>query len=73
MSDPPPQRHTQAAIFRRAVLTCLLNPNAYAFMLAAFPAFMQPAGEPLTTRALQLGSIIAATQPPVLQANPKAR
>ena len=59
---------TSGAIFCRAVLTCLLNPKAYAFMLAVFPAFMlsatsaDAATTALSTRALQLGSIIAATQ-----------
>src|ERR1700741_5033447 len=28
-------------VFGRAMLTCLLNPKAYAFMLAVFPAFLR--------------------------------
>ena len=28
--------------FRQAVITCLLNPKAYLFMLAVFPQFLRP-------------------------------
>jgi threonine/homoserine/homoserine lactone efflux protein len=49
-------------IFRRAVLTCLLNPKAYAFMLAVFPAFMRSNTYPLAVQAARLGAIIAVTQ-----------
>jgi threonine/homoserine/homoserine lactone efflux protein len=49
-------------IFRRAVVTCLLNPKAYAFMLAVFPAFIQSPQHGIAAQALRLGAIIAATQ-----------
>jgi threonine/homoserine/homoserine lactone efflux protein len=55
-------RPTQGAIFRRAVLTCLLNPKAYAFMLAVFPAFIRSAEYTLPLQALRLGTVIAVTQ-----------
>ena len=49
-------------IFGRAVLTCLLNPKAYAFMLAVFPAFLRSADYSLATQATRLGIVIALTQ-----------
>jgi threonine/homoserine/homoserine lactone efflux protein len=49
-------------VFRRAMLTCLLNPKAYAFMLAVFPAFLRTDQRPLALQALLLAAIIAATQ-----------
>ena len=49
-------------IFSRAVLTCLLNPKAYAFMLAVFPAFLRSADYTLPVQATRLGIVIALTQ-----------
>lgn len=51
-----------ARIFGRALLTCLLNPKAYVFMLAVFPQFIRRDGSPLLVQAAVLGAIIAATQ-----------
>lgn len=53
---------SRAATFRRAALTNLLNPKAYAFMLAIFPQFVRPDHGPIATQALELGTIITATQ-----------
>ena len=50
------------AIFRRAALTCLLNPKAYAFMLAVFPAFIRSTDFSMPAQALRLGAVIALTQ-----------
>jgi len=50
------------AIFPRAALTCLLNPKAYAFMLAVFPAFIRSTTYSLPMQALRLGTVIAVTQ-----------
>lgn len=55
-------RSSAGAIFRRAALTCLLNPKAYAFMLAVFPAFIRSADHALAAQALRLGAVIALTQ-----------
>jgi threonine/homoserine/homoserine lactone efflux protein len=49
-------------IFGRAMLTCLLNPKAYAFMLAVLPAFLRSAEYPIAIQALRLSSVIAGTQ-----------
>ena len=59
---PAATRPAEGAIFRRAVLTCLLNPKAYAFMLAVFPAFIRSAEYTLPLQALRLGTVIAVTQ-----------
>jgi len=61
-SAPAVTRPAEGAIFRRAVLTCLLNPKAYAFMLAVFPAFIRSAEYTLPLQALRLGTVIAVTQ-----------
>jgi threonine/homoserine/homoserine lactone efflux protein len=48
--------------FRRGLLTNLLNPKAYAFMLAIFPQFIRREGGPVWAQAVILGAIIVATQ-----------
>ena len=48
--------------FRRAVVTSLLNPKAYLFMLAIFPQFLKPALGPIWMQAGTLGAITALTQ-----------
>ncbi|UOD29327.1 LysE family translocator [Massilia violaceinigra] len=50
------------ATFRRALVTSLLNPKAYLFMLAIFPQFLRPGPEPLWAQAALLGAITALTQ-----------
>lgn len=58
-----PQRACGAgATFLRALVTSLLNPKAYLFMLAIFPQFLKPGPEPLWAQAAQLGAITALTQ-----------
>ena len=51
-----------AVAFRRGMVTNLLNPKAYAFMLAIFPQFVAAARGPIALQALPLSAIIAATQ-----------
>jgi threonine/homoserine/homoserine lactone efflux protein len=54
-----------ASIYRRAVMTCLLNPKAYAFTFAIFPAFMRgedASGRDLVPLLIALCLITAATQ-----------
>lgn len=50
------------AWFRRGALTNLLNPKAYAFMLAVFPQFVRAELGPVWRQALLLGAIISLTQ-----------
>lgn len=48
--------------FRQGMLTCLLNPKAYLFMLAVFPQFLQPGRGALWLQVLVLWLVIAANQ-----------
>jgi threonine/homoserine/homoserine lactone efflux protein/ketosteroid isomerase-like protein len=50
------------AVFRRAVTTCLLNPKAYAFSLAVFPAFVRTPARPVLLQGLALAAIVVGTQ-----------
>lgn len=50
------------AAFRQGMLTALLNPKAYLFMLAVFPQFLRPGAGALAARAALLWLIIAANQ-----------
>ncbi|WP_159017453.1 LysE family translocator [Cognatiluteimonas profundi] len=59
----PAQRlRTQAATFRQGMLTSLLNPKAYLFMLAIFPQFLKPQYGLPWLQAVVLWLIIAITQ-----------
>lgn len=49
-------------VFLQGMLTCLLNPKAYVFMLAIFPQFLHPERGHLWTQAAALGLITALTQ-----------
>lgn len=51
-----------ATAYRRGMLTNLLNPKAYAFMLAVFPQFVRREWGPVWLQAAVLGAIIVATQ-----------
>jgi threonine/homoserine/homoserine lactone efflux protein len=51
-----------ATTFVQAMLTSLMNPKAYVFMLAVFPQFIQPAAGPVWAQAGLLAAITAATQ-----------
>ncbi|HET7174824.1 MAG TPA: LysE family translocator [Gammaproteobacteria bacterium] len=55
------QRSPQAT-FRQGIVTSLLNPKAYLFMLAVFPQFFRPEYGSLAVQALVMWVIIAATQ-----------
>lgn len=48
--------------FLRGLVSCLLNPKAYLFMVAVFPQFIRPEHGSLTAQALAMGTIIALTQ-----------
>jgi threonine/homoserine/homoserine lactone efflux protein len=49
-------------IFWRALLTCLLNPKAYAFSLAVLPLFLTDSDRSLPVQAALIGGITAAVQ-----------
>lgn len=56
------ERAPERIIFRRAMVTSLLNPKAYLFMLAIFPQFLRPGLGPLWVQSGVLGAITALTQ-----------
>jgi threonine/homoserine/homoserine lactone efflux protein len=48
--------------FRQGLITCLLNPKAYLFVLAVFPQFMRPEYGPIWSQALVMGVMTVAMQ-----------
>lgn len=60
--EQEPIARSQAATFRLGMVTNLLNPKAYLFMLAVFPQFIKKEYGPLWSQAIVLGLIIAACQ-----------
>lgn len=60
VSDLPAR--SQAHTLRQGMLTSLLNPKAYLFMLAIFPQFIAPDAGSLPRQLIVLWLIIAATQ-----------
>ncbi|MCR6672811.1 LysE family translocator [Devosia ginsengisoli] len=48
--------------FRQGLVTCLLNPKAYLFVLAVFPQFMRPEYGPIWSQALVMGLMTVAMQ-----------
>lgn len=60
--DGAARRRSMARTFRRAVLTCLLNPKAYVFMVAVFPQFLRPEHGALLPRLVAMSLIVALAQ-----------
>jgi threonine/homoserine/homoserine lactone efflux protein len=50
------------AIFAQAIVTCILNPKAWLFVLAVYPQFIRPAFGPLWSQALVIGVMVAVMQ-----------
>jgi threonine/homoserine/homoserine lactone efflux protein len=48
--------------FRQGLVTCLLNPKAYLFVLAVFPQFMRPEYGPIWSQALVMGIMTVIMQ-----------
>lgn len=57
-----PRARRSGSLFVQGMMTCLLNPKAYVFMLAIFPQFLRPGHGPLWMQASALGLITALTQ-----------
>lgn len=49
-------------VFGQGLLTCLLNPKAWLFVLAVYPQFLKPAFGPLWPQALVMGLLTALVQ-----------
>lgn len=60
--QPEARRRSLAATFRQGMVTCLLNPKAYLFMLAVFPQFLRPEYGALWLQGLVMWLMIAVTQ-----------
>lgn len=60
--QPQTTRRSTWATFRQGMLTCLLNPKAYLFMLAVFPQFLRPEYGSLWLQGLAMWLIILAGQ-----------
>jgi threonine/homoserine/homoserine lactone efflux protein len=60
--EEPPREIKRGSIFRYGMVTCLVNPKAYAFMLAVFPSFLHSDARPVALQALALSAITASTQ-----------
>lgn len=55
-------RRATIKIFGQGLLTCLLNPKAWTFILAVYPQFMKPAFGPFWRQALVMGALTMAIQ-----------
>jgi threonine/homoserine/homoserine lactone efflux protein len=55
-------RRSDASIFRQGLLTCLLNPKAWLFVLAVFPQFIRPGDGPVWLQASLMGVVTVAVQ-----------
>jgi threonine/homoserine/homoserine lactone efflux protein len=53
---------SQWVAFRQGLVTCLLNPKAYVFVLAVYPVFIQTRFGPVWAQALAMGILTAFTQ-----------
>lgn len=56
------ERRSLVRIFGQAVITCVLNPKAWLFVLAVYPQFIRPEFGPLWAQALVIGVMVAAVQ-----------
>lgn len=50
------------AVLVQGIVTCLLNPKAWLFILAVYPQFMSPAYGPLWPQALVMGAMTISVQ-----------
>jgi threonine/homoserine/homoserine lactone efflux protein len=51
-----------AVVYRQALITCLVNPKAYLFIMAVYPQFMRPAFGPLWRQAVVMGALTMLMQ-----------
>ncbi|KPF46922.1 LysE family translocator [Rhizobium sp. AAP43] len=54
--------HRTTRIFTQGLITCLLNPKAWAFILAVYPQFMRPEYGPFWRQALLMGALTLLLQ-----------
>jgi len=54
--------HRTTRIFTQGLITCLLNPKAWLFILAVYPQFMRPEYGPFWRQALLMGALTLLLQ-----------
>ena len=54
--------HRTARIFTQGLVTCLVNPKAWLFILAVYPQFMRPEYGPFWRQALVMGALTLLLQ-----------
>jgi len=54
--------HRTARIFGQGLITCLLNPKAWLFIVAVYPQFMRPEYGPFWRQALVMGALTLMLQ-----------
>ena len=60
--DGPTGSRSAGQAFRQGMVTCLINPKAYLFMMAIYPQFLKPAYGPIWMQGLVMGAMVAVTQ-----------
>ncbi|CDX17500.1 Lysine exporter protein (LYSE/YGGA) [Mesorhizobium sp. ORS 3359] len=60
--DGPAGSRSAWKAFRQGLVTCLINPKAYLFVLAVYPQFLKPAYGPIWMQATIMGLLTVATQ-----------
>ncbi|MEI9403271.1 LysE family translocator [Mesorhizobium argentiipisi] len=60
--DGPAGSRSAWKAFRQGLVTCLINPKAYLFILAVYPQFLKPAYGPIWMQAAIMGLLTVATQ-----------
>ncbi|WP_284312589.1 LysE family translocator [Labrys miyagiensis] len=53
---------SMSTVFGQGLLTCILNPKAWLFVLAVYPQFLKPAFGPLWPQALVMGVLTVLVQ-----------
>lgn len=60
--DGPAASRSAWKAFRQGIMTCLINPKAYLFVLAVYPQFLRPDYGPIWMQAIIMGLMTTATQ-----------
>ncbi|PAP96800.1 LysE family translocator [Mesorhizobium wenxiniae] len=60
--NAPAGSRTAWKAFRQGLMTCLINPKAYLFVLAVYPQFLKPAYGPIWMQATVMGLLTVLTQ-----------
>ncbi|TIR33087.1 MAG: LysE family translocator [Mesorhizobium sp.] len=60
--NAPAGSRTAWKAFRQGLVTCLINPKAYLFVLAVYPQFLKPAYGPIWMQATVMGLLTVLTQ-----------